>query len=63
MLSQLLSDLFSYPFPQPLIRERAVSALRACLRLTAQRETKEAVNTRCYQVGRWEGGTMGGWEG
>ena len=35
---------------QALIRERAVSALRACLRLTAQRETKEAVNnTRSYQ--------------
>ena len=35
---------------QALIRERAVSALRACLRLTAQRETKEAINnTRCYQ--------------
>jgi FKBP12-rapamycin complex-associated protein len=36
--------------PKALIRERAVSALRACLRLTAQRETKEAVNnTRSYQ--------------
>ena len=35
---------------QALIRERAVSALRACLRLTAQRETKEAINnTRSYQ--------------
>ena len=35
---------------QALIRERAVSALRACLCLTAQRETKEAINnTRSYQ--------------
>ena len=35
---------------QALIRERAVFALRACLRLTAQRETKEDVNnTRSYQ--------------
>ena len=36
---------------QPLIREHAVSALRACLRLTAQRESKEDVNSLNYQVG------------
>ncbi|XP_065891468.1 serine/threonine-protein kinase mTOR-like isoform X2 [Dysidea avara] len=32
-----------------LIREKAVSALRACLALTAQRETKEAANPIIYQ--------------
>ena len=37
-------------FPQPLIRERSVLALRACLRLTAQRESKEDVNSLNYQV-------------
>lgn len=50
--------LLLVPFPsfslllslQPLIRERAVSALRACLRLTAQRESKEDVNLLNYQV-------------
>ena len=35
---------------QPLIRERAVSALRACLRLTAQRESKEDANSLNYHV-------------
>jgi len=37
-------------FWQALIREKAVSALRACLALTAQRETKEAANPIIYQV-------------
>lgn len=36
--------------PKPLIRERAVSALRACLRLVAERENKETVNTRYYEL-------------
>ena len=37
-------------FSQPLIREKAVLALKACLRLVAERENKETVNSRYYEV-------------
>ena len=43
-------ELSSLSISQPLIREKAVLALKACLRLVAERENKETVNSRYYEV-------------
>lgn len=43
-------ELSSLSLSQPLIREKAVLALKACLRLVAERENKETVNSRYYEV-------------
>lgn len=39
--------------PKQAIREGAVSALRACLILTTQRETKEMQKPQWYKVIHW----------
>ena len=54
-MNQISTDMKKVPkfiilFLQPYIRERAVSALKACLQLVAEREGKETVNTHYYEV-------------
>lgn len=46
--------------PKQAIREGAVSALRACLILTTQRETKEMQKPQWYKVRLWAAPGEGG---